>query len=175
MPLTRTLHTLLLLALAGLVSACGFSLRGSDNVSGHIPELQLNLQQPNSDLSRRLRRELESARVSYRPVDLSVPDPAVPILTLDAEQFTSRPVTVNPRARAAQYELSLSVSVTVHWQGQAVLGPETLTTERLFYENIETITGNLEEMQTLQGDMQQELLSQLMRRLAALDPQAGPA
>ncbi|MFM1895238.1 MAG: hypothetical protein RLZZ385_312 [Pseudomonadota bacterium] len=172
---TASLRTLLLTLILLVLAGCGFSLREADSVALGLPVVQLNLQQPNSDLSRQLRRELAVAGVSFSTADGIDTQADVPVLSVSDEQFSRRAVTVNPRARAAQYELLLTVSVTVHWQGRAVLGPETLATERLFYESIETITGNLEEMQTLQADMQHDLLSQLLHRLAALELGADPA
>lgn len=158
---------LTILSLGALVMGCGFALRGSGAVSSGIPALALNLQQPTADLSRALLRELSIAQVQIQSLAGDTPAD-LPVLSVSAEAFTSRPVTVNPRARAAQYTLTLAVTISVQRQNEVLLEPEDLVSERLFYESLETITGNLDELRTLQDDMRRELAQQVIRRLAAL-------
>lgn len=157
--------TIVLLA-SLLLPACGFSLRGSERLTGGLPVLALNLQQPAGELAVLLQRRLLSAGVEL--VATSAADTgATPVLSVAAEQLVTRPVTVNPRARAAQYEVLLSVTVSVADSDREILAPVTLTVEKLFFENIETISGNLEEMQVIQAEMRRELIDQIMRRLEA--------
>jgi LPS-assembly lipoprotein len=92
----------------------------------------------------------------------------LPILSLSAERYESRPVTVNPRARAAQYAMQMSVTISLDGPQGTILESDTLSVERLFFENIETISGNLEEMEVIRSEMRRELVDQLLRRLAAL-------
>ena len=159
----------LITSLAIILSACGFSLRGSDVLSSKFDTLQLNSQQPNSEFSRLLRRSLEIADVSVEAVLIENLDSEVPILAISNEQVISRPVTVNPRARAAQYELRLSINVALGRANDFLIDPEILFVERTYFEDIENISGNQEEIELITAEMRRELVNQLMRRLEAVE------
>ena len=109
----RLIRLSLITSIAVILSACGFSLRGSDILSSKFDTLQLNAQPPNSEFSRLLRRSLEVADVSVEAVLPENLDSELPVLAISNEQVVSRPVTVNPRARVAQYELRLSINVVL--------------------------------------------------------------
>ena len=97
-----TVYRLLILSCVSVIlSSCGFSLRGSDVLSSKLQVIQLDMEQPNSEFSRLLRRSLEVADVTIEAVALTNSDS--PVLLVSNERIVSRPITVNPRARAAQY------------------------------------------------------------------------
>ncbi|NKB34258.1 MAG: hypothetical protein GKR91_14295 [Pseudomonadales bacterium] len=165
-------RTLLLLIVAGSLISCGYSLRGSDVISSRFDALQLSLAQPNSEFSRLLRRSLEVADVS---TELTLASEAellastTPVLAVGNEQVNSRPVTVNPRARAAQYEMRLSITIALGQSNQMLIEPETLFVDRTYFEDIENIAGNREEVEIIAAEMRRELVNQVMRRLEAVE------
>ena len=166
-----TAHRLIALSCLALVlGACGFSLRGSDTLSANFSDLQYYAEQPNSELSRLLRRSLESADLNLIVVEPSAADATHPLLGIANEQLVSRPVTINPRARAAQIELRLSVTIGLMQGEQALIAPETLFVERTYFQDIENISGNQEEAEIISQELRRELIDQLMRRLAAVGP-----
>ena len=159
---------LLVLAFSLLLTSCGYSLRGSDVLSSQFDTLQLRLQDPNSELARLLRRSLDAAEVT---TSLLEPDGTasseLAVLSVGNEQIANRPVSVNPRARAAQYEIRLSVEIALN-QGDSELIPrETMTVQRNYFEDIDNITGNRDEVQIITAEMRRELVNQLLRRLQA--------
>jgi len=157
------LLALLLLA----VSGCGFSLRGSAALSGNLPELQLNLQQPNSEVARLLRRALQDANVSLGEFTESSANSDIPVLSVGAEQLVVQPITVTARARAAQYDIQIALPVNLIRGEDNLLGPEELTIQQVYYENTGNITGTQEEIEVIQGEMRRALITQLLRRLEA--------
>ena len=158
--------SLLSIIIAG-VSSCGFSLRGSEILSSKYQTLQLNAQQPNSDFTRLLRRSLQVADVSVAAVIGEDFESEFPVLAIADERLVSRPVTVNPRARAAQYELRLSINIALGRGNELFIEPETIFVERTYFEDIENISGNQEELELITAEMRRELVNQLMRRLEA--------
>ena len=150
------------------ISACGFSLRSNETLSTKFNALQLDLELPNSEFSQLLQQNLEIASVAVSPPDATAQQGSSPVLRIDNELMVSRPVSVNPRARAAQYELRLSIDVALTSGAESLLGPETLLVERSYFEDIENIAGNQEEMTIISGEMRRELVNQLMRRLEAV-------
>ena len=53
---------------------------------------------------------------------------------------------------------------------RALIAPETLFVERTYFQDIENISGNQEEAEIISAEMRRELIDQLMRRLAAVEP-----
>lgn len=151
------------------LSACGYSLRGSDVLSAQLPQLRLNLVQQNSDFNRLFRRSLENAGVQVELVDeIDLNYPGVQMMVSDEEMF-SRPISVNPRARAAQFEMRIGINAAVSQGEEILLEPEVLFVEKIYFEDIENISGNQEEVEIIADEMRRELVNQLMRRLEGLD------
>ena len=154
----------LLITLLLTLSSCGFSLRGSDALAAQFSTLSLDLEQANSELSRQLRRSLDVAEVAISRDGGG----DIPTLSLRNERVISRPVSVNPRARAAQYEIRLSVDISL-LQGQSILiDQETLQIQRSYYEDIENIAGNQEEIAIITAEMRRDLVNLVIRRLEAV-------
>ncbi|HJO10480.1 MAG: LPS assembly lipoprotein LptE [Gammaproteobacteria bacterium] len=166
--LTRLMMPLLV---AGLLSACGYSLRGSEVLTSQFQQLRLNLAQQNSEFGRLLRRSLTGAGVEVELVDGLDTDAANFILVVSDEQIDRRPITINPRARAAQYEILLSINFTLGRGEDILLGPEPLFVEDVYFEDIENISGTQDEIEIITNEMRRELVNQLMRRLERVNTQ----
>ena len=149
------------------LNQCGFTLRSNEVISSRFNSIQLNLQQPNSELSRLLRRRLDIAGIETQLLTANSPNVNQPILVISDEQITSRPVSFNPRARTAQQEMRLSITILFEQEKQMLIGPETLFVERTYFEDVENIVGNQEEVIIIRAEMRGELINQIMRRLEA--------
>lgn len=158
------LRWILLLLLPSLLSGCGFALRGSNTVSSSYDELVLDLEQPNSDFARLLQRSLDVANVE---TSTSANGSNQVVLSVGSETVANRIVTVNPRARASQYELRLSVDIAINQADEILLAPETLMVERIIFEDIANLAGSRGEVQLILSEMRRDLVDQLMRRLEA--------
>lgn len=155
------------LALALLLSSCGFSLRSSEQMTLPAVSMQLQSVQSNSAFEQEARLALQKAGVQVVAGETDF------VLHIGEEQINTRTVSVNGRARAAQYEVQLAIEVGLA-QGEAVLfGPEVLATERTYFEDIANIAGSNEEMELLLTEMRQALVDQLLRRLRAASDAAN--
>jgi len=163
--LTRCLLLSLALLTAG---GCGFSLRGSDALSARLPELQLVLQQPASEFATVLRRALRDAGVATRESDGTSLSESLPVLAVGAEQLRIRPITVTPRARAAQYDVRLAVPFSVALGQRSLIEAEELFLQQVYYENTGNIIGTLEERRVIEQELRRDLVNQLLRRLQAV-------
>ncbi|HBW83424.1 MAG: hypothetical protein CMD92_02660 [Gammaproteobacteria bacterium] len=141
--------------------ACGFALRGSDSISSRFNSLNLELEQPGSELSALLKRSLTSAGVNLSPQQPNISA----TLRVSDEQLSSRPVSINPRARASQVEIRLSVRITLTTPGRTSTPEETLAVVRTYFQDIENIAGSQEEAQLIADELRRELSDQLLRRL----------
>ena len=149
------------------LNQCGFTLRSNEVISSRFNSIQLNLQPPNSELSRLLRRRLDISGVETQLLTTNSPNFNQPVLVISDEQMTSRPVTFNPRARTAQQEMRLSITILFEQGEQMLIKPETLFVERTYFEDVENIAGNQEEVVIIRAEMRGELVNQIMRRLEA--------
>jgi LPS-assembly lipoprotein len=85
------------------------------------------------------------------------------------EQVVSRPVSINARSRAAQYELRMSITIAMGNTAGYLIEPESLIVQRIYFEDIENISGNREEVEIISAEMRRELVLQLLRRLESLE------
>lgn len=157
-------YRLVIMILALALQSCGFSLRGSDAISDNFSALALDLQQPQSEFSRLLERSLETANVDITSRQQARGD-TIPMLAVTNERVTNRPVTINPRARAAQVEIRLSVDISLTLGESTLIPTETLIVDRVYFQDIENIAGNQEEVQIITAELRRALVNQLMRRL----------
>ena len=150
-----------------LLDSCGYSLRGSQLRNANLDVLNLNFSQPNSTLARTLERNLVAAGLNIESqVNTSKPtQPRQLTLTVSAEETDIRPVSINPRARAAQYEIRLSIVIRLEAENEIEIESDILSVERTYFEDIENIVGNQEEVQIIISEMRQNLITQVMRRL----------
>ena len=149
------------------LNQCAFTLRSNEVISSRFNSIQLNLQPPNSELSRLLRRRLDISGVETQLLTTNSPNFNQPVLVISDEQMTNRPVTFNPRARTAQQEIRLSITILFEQGEQMLIRPETLFVERTYFEDVENIAGNQEEVVIISAEMRGELVNQIMRRLEA--------
>lgn len=162
-----TARLLAVLLTASLLSACGFTLRGSD--SGQLLIDRLQLQSPvGSELALHLQRDLQRAGVTVLEADAERTDSH--LLQLGPEEVEQRPLSVNTRARGAEYEVSLSVPATLLRDGDILEGPEVLTVRQQHDQDPANISASDREMELLLSELRQQLSQQLLRRLQTLAP-----
>ena len=156
-----------LVILLGFLTSCGYSLRTNQLIEGWLDTIHLTMSQPNSEFSRILRRNLELAEVKV--INSIESQQAHSNLThelsIGCEEISTRPITINSRARAAQYEMRLSIEITLRVNKTFLIESEALFVDRIYFEDIENITGNQEEIRIITSEMRQNLVSQVMRRL----------
>lgn len=154
----RLLLSLLIVALSG----CGFELRGSGQAV--LPFDSIVLQMPGGPYP--LRSHIVDA---LRASDVSVADEADYRLVLSPERNERRAISINTRARAGQYELTLSVEAALYQGEQLIGGPETFRARDNFYEDTANITGSNSGLELTLEDLRRNLAGQMVRRMQALN------
>ena len=148
--------------LAALCS-CGFSLRGTAALPLALQNLQVQSADANSDIARELRRALRNNNVN---VDDTQPTSGYS-LQVGQEQNSERALSVNNQARAGEYQLTMSVPFQLLSAGTTVLGPETISLERVYLADPENAAAKSDEARLIQQEMRRELALQILRRLQA--------
>ena len=152
-----------LLAVFLCLISCGFQLKGADSngVSTGLQGLELRLisVQPRSDLTREVSRELSNAGAVLTDATGSALQ-----LTLQAEQFSQRNVSLTAQARAAELELTLSVNFVLEQTEQDPTDARA-TVSRQMLNDPRNIVGKTEELRLLREEMRRDLAAQIVRRI----------
>ncbi len=152
-----------LLAVFSCLMSCGFQLKGADSngASTGLQDLELRFVsvQPRSDLTREVSRELSNAGA----VLTDATEPALQ-LTLQAEQFSQRNVSLTAQARAAELELTLSVDFVLEQTEQDPTDARATVTRQMLNDP-RNIVGKTEELRLLREEMRRDLAAQIVRRI----------
>ena len=156
---------LLLVAMTGLLSACGFHLRGSSD-NGQFAVREMALSSPNAygDMTRDVRRLLEDGgvRISNR---------APWKLVLGEQKHSSRTASYKPNTRAAELELTSSLNFAIQSSDGVLLYSDTLEVQKTQVTDESNLAGSSREADLLRSEMRRELLQQLNMRLHHLTPE----
>ena len=152
-----------LLAAFSCLIGCGFQLKGTGSSGQSIGlqglELRLVSVQPQSDLTREVSRELSTAGAVLTAATGSALQ-----LTLQAEQFSQRNVSLTAQARAAELELTLSVNFVLEQTEQDPTDARA-TVSRQMLNDPRNIVGKTEELRLLREEMRRDLAAQIVRRI----------
>ena len=91
------------------------------------------------------------------------PGAAALVVTLHQLSSGRRGVSVTPRARVAEYALTLSVSYSARADGEVVLRTQTARSRRVYQVDSDNVVGSSEEQALLEREMQSDLVQQILR------------
>jgi LPS-assembly lipoprotein len=151
---------------SAVLAGCGFQLRQAPDFV--FDEIAIT-GDPNSPLANQLRRSLAAdGRVTVVPPG-PVPAQTDVVLELPVEQREKVVVGLNASGQVREFQLRLRVRFRVRTPGGRELVPETeLLQQRDISFNEAAVLAKEAEETLLYRDMQNDIVQQLMRRLAAL-------
>lgn len=150
-----------------ILSGCGFQLKGthahadSGSASLRGRSVQIASSQPRSELITALSQQLSSAGAR-----LDTGDSQALVLTLGAETFEQRNLSLTAQARSAEVELTLSTHFTLTQGNRTLLETTNVSVTEQFYNDPRNVVGKTEELQLLRTEMRAELAAQIVRRIA---------
>ena len=156
-----------LILLSFLMASCGFHLRGSQDLSAVLPEVQIQGTSKHGELGRELTRALTAAKVN-------VLDESEKLLSITRDHFSKRVLSLDSAGRANQYELryqltfSLIKKVKVDNEKQNVVDlipTQSITEKREYLFDANLVLTKADEEIRLNNDMRQAAMLQLVRRL----------
>jgi len=158
-------RSLALIALTGLLGACGFQLRGTGE-TGRLALSELNLSARNAygETQRLLRRQLEASGVKVYPG-------ASYELVLARESEKQRTASYTSSARSVEYELTTTLEYELLDARKQLLGSNELEVQKVYVHDQNNITASTQEAQQLREEMRREMVQQLMLRLQQLTPE----
>jgi len=147
-----------------LLSACGFTLRGSETqtLSTNLQQLELTFNSSSNELGQILRRRLTASGV------VIVENPTSYKLTLGDEQNFERIVSVNRNVRAGEYELTLISSFQLEKDGELLIETEIISIDQLYEADPTNAAAKTNEAELVLTELRQALAEQILRRLQTI-------
>jgi LPS-assembly lipoprotein len=153
--------------LALVLAACGFHLRGAQKLP--FETIFVN-SPPNSPLGTTLSRQIRTATGS-RTVDQA--NEANAVLEILGEARDKEVLTLNAQGRAVEYKLIYRLRFRLHdGKGREFIAPTEMRAQRDISINDSQVLAKESEETLLYRDMQNDLVQQLLRRIAAVRPHA---
>lgn len=155
------------LVLIGLLSACGYHLRGSYNIPPEIRLLTLDTK-AGSALAAPLRTSLQHAGIQLADSDYT--------LAITDESLSKQTTNTDSRAKAAEYTLYYQVRYLLKNADGAPVSPERkLLLRRSYQYDTTAIVGKTVEEETLIRELYQDAAQQIVRQLSAFTPPPAAA
>jgi len=149
---------------AGSLTACGFRLAGSDPLPAVMARPYLSLKDPYTDFSREFEHQLKSSGASLQVTR----EGATADVDVTKDLVVQRTLAVSAKNIPTEYELTYTVTFSVHGGGKELLAPQTISLSRdfSFDENLQLAKEH--EADILRQQMARDLVSITMRRLTSL-------
>ncbi|KXU38892.1 hypothetical protein AXE65_11290 [Ventosimonas gracilis] len=153
-----------LLCVIGLLSACGFHLRGMDASQFAISEIAIEARNRYGQTAKQLQEALQKRQVEVRAG-------AFPTLVLVEEKQSSRALGRGGSAQTNEIELLLELDWQLLGKNRLLLSEDSLQVRRIYLQDDNNIAAGSGEQDQLEVEMRRELIEQLLLRLQALTPQ----
>lgn len=156
-----------ILMISLLIAGCGFHLRGNQDLSSVLPEVQIQGVSKHSELGRELTRVLIAANVN-------VLDESEVLISISKDSFSRRVLSLDSSGRANQYELSYLLSFSLLKKLNTedkkdrlvdLMATQNISEKREYLFDANLILAKTDEEERLNNDMRQAALLQLVRRL----------
>jgi LPS-assembly lipoprotein len=152
------------LTAALVLAGCGFHLQGAVSLPPVLASAYIDPSDSQSDFYLGLRSALRSAGSSLLPAS---GDTAATIRIL-SDGTTERVLTVSARNIPTAYLLTYAVKISVNAGGRELIAPEEHTVSREYSFDETALLAKERERETLTAALADELVTQVMRRLASL-------
>lgn len=160
--------TVLLLALAVSLAACGFQLRGKADLPAEMALTQLVVDDPYSPLAKRVQTMLEQNGVKF----VSGSE-ATAILEIPVNNVTTSVLTIADNARVREYRVGHTIQFRLlDAGGTELLSMQTLSQSREISFDEQKILASSREQEYLKQDLAEDLARLLVSRLESVS--AGP-
>lgn len=152
--------------LVGLValSGCGFRLAGSDPLPAVMARPYLSLKDPYTDFSREFEHQLKASGATLQIAR----EGATATVDITKDLVEQRTLAVSAKNIPTEYELTYTVTFSVHGAGKELLAPQTISLSKDFSFDETLQLAKEHEADILRQQMARDLVAITMRRLTSL-------
>lgn len=151
------------LALAGLITGCGWQLRGQMTIADGINNIYVSAKNAHGQLANELKNTIKNNQIT---VGTTQSDAQYSIF-IEREDEDRRTVAVGGDTLASEYELNMSADYRIENQAGAIVVPTT-TAEAIrnySYDRNDVIAKD-EEERLIKEEMRRTIVQQILRRLS---------
>ncbi len=153
---------LLILSLLGLLTACGFHLRGSVT----LPEVMARTHIAGVDRYGALAREVEASLTAGGAQRVETAAEATARLVISREGAERRVLSVDASGKVSEYELYYQLVFSLYSaEGKTLLVDESVSLSRDFAFDADNVLGKGEEEELLRGELMRGAVRQMFQRL----------
>lgn len=157
-------RNLLVIGLAGLLSACGFQLRGTGDVQFALKELDVSARDAYGDTVQQVREVLENN-------DVRVYSGAPYKLVITRESENRRSASYSSGARTAEYELTMALEYEIRGTQNLLLTGNKVEVQNYYQQDDNNLAGSDQEAAQLRSELRREMIQQLMFSLQQITPE----
>ena len=156
-------RNLLVIGLAGLLSACGFQLRGTGDVQFALKELDVSARDAYGDTVQQVREVLEDN-------DVRVYAGAPYKLVITRETENRRSASYSSGARTAEYELTMALDYEIRGAQNLLLTGNKVEVQNYYQQDDNNLAGSDQEAAQLRSELRREMIQQLTQNLQQITP-----
>jgi LPS-assembly lipoprotein len=157
-------RNLLIIGLAGLLSACGFQLRGTGDVQFALKELDVSARDAYGDTVQQVREILENN-------DVRVYSGAPYKLVIARETENRRSASYSSGARTAEYELTMGLEYEIRGAQNLLLTGNKVEVQNYYQQDDNNLAGSDQEAAQLRSELRREMIQQLAQNLQQITPE----
>jgi LPS-assembly lipoprotein len=146
------------------LSACGFRLAGSDPLPAVMARPYVSLKDPYTDFSREFEHQLKTSGATLQLTR----EGATAIVDVTKDVVEQRTLAVSAKNIPTEYELTYTVTFSVHAGDKELLAPQTISLSKDFSYQETLQLAKEHEADILRQQMARDLVSIAMRRLTSL-------
>ena len=147
-----------------VLSACGFRLAGSDPLPAVMARPYLSLKDPYTDFSREFEHQLKTSGATLQ----FTREGATAAVDVTKDLVEQRTLAVSAKNIPTEYELTYTVTFSVHARDKELLAPQTISLSKDFSFNETLQLAKEHEADILRQQMARDLVSITMHRLTSL-------
>jgi LPS-assembly lipoprotein len=146
------------------LSACGFHLAGSEPLPAVMARPYLSLKDPYTDFSREFEHQLKTSGATVQLTR----EGATATIDISKDLVEQRTLAVSAQNIPTEYELTYTVTFSVHGGDKELLAPQTISLSRDFSFDVTLQLAKEHEADILRQQMARDLVAITMRRLTSL-------
>jgi LPS-assembly lipoprotein len=146
------------------LTACGFRLAGSEPLPAVMARPYLSLKDPYTDFSREFEHQLKSSGATLQPTRAG----ATATVEVTKDLVQQRTLAVSAKNIPTEYELTYTITFSVHGGDRELLTPQTISLSRDFSYDETLQLAKEHEADILRQQMARDLVSIALRRLTSL-------
>ena len=157
-------RNLLVIGLAGLLSACGFQLRGTGDAQFALKELDVSARDAYGETVQQVRQELENN-------DVRVYAGAPYKLVISRETEDRRGASFSGGSRTVEYELTMALEYEIRGAKDLLLTSNKVEVQNYYQQDDNNLAGSDQEAAQLRRELRRELIQQLALNLQQITPE----